>query len=542
MNNNMKTKLTLFASILFLAFGATRASAQWVHTPLDTGWANCFAVSGTNLFAGAGGGVFLSTDNGASWTAVGLTGWTVSALAVSGTNLFAGAYYFIDTNRFFFNRGSGVFRSTNNGTSWTVDTAGTGMDSNSWVYSFAVSGPNLFADIVPHGVHVSANNGTSWDAAYTGLPGAQAYDSLPFAVIGTNLFAGDFWAGLSVYLSTNNGMSWTTDSTLPERQVAAFGVIGTNLFAGAGAGGVFLTTNNGTSWTAVDSGLPQFAGVDAFAVSGTNLFAGIGNVDGGNGGGVFLSTNNGTSWAAVYSGLTDTLVYSLAVSGTYLLAGTDSGVWRCPLSYFVPAVKSGSLSLNFGTHNYGADSSLTCELYNPSGVAVGIDSDEIVGTNAQDFSIKSNSKQATLPYQLQPGDSIGITITYSAPSSTETDQASLRVPFAENPDSVIQVTLIGSSKLLAGVAETASTSPEIQSFPNPLTQSTTIRFTSAESGVAQVTVVNLLGEEVARVFEGPLSAGEHGFTWDAKDASPGTYFCIVHMNDDIARSPIILER
>lgn len=48
------------------------------------------AVSGTNLFAGTGGGVFLSTNNGTSWTQTGLTQAEVLALAVSGTNLFAG--------------------------------------------------------------------------------------------------------------------------------------------------------------------------------------------------------------------------------------------------------------------------------------------------------------------------------------------------------------------------------------------------------------------------------------------------------------------
>jgi hypothetical protein len=38
-------------------------------------------------------------------------------------------------------------------------------------------------------------------------------------------------------------------------------------------GGVFLSTNNGTSWTLVNSGLTNIS-VYALAVSGTNLFAG----------------------------------------------------------------------------------------------------------------------------------------------------------------------------------------------------------------------------------------------------------------------------
>ena len=47
-------------------------------------------------------------------------------------------------------------------------------------------------------------------------------------------------------------------------------------------------TNNGTTWTPVDSGLTMTR-VWSLAVSGTNLFAGT------YGGGVFLSANNGTS-------------------------------------------------------------------------------------------------------------------------------------------------------------------------------------------------------------------------------------------------------
>jgi hypothetical protein len=41
---------------------------------------------------GTSSGVFLSTNSGTSWTVVGLTNTSVYALAVSGTNLFAGTY------------------------------------------------------------------------------------------------------------------------------------------------------------------------------------------------------------------------------------------------------------------------------------------------------------------------------------------------------------------------------------------------------------------------------------------------------------------
>jgi len=116
-------------------------------------------------------------------------------------------------------------------------------------------------------------------------------------------------------------------------RVYCFAVSGTNLFAGISNGGVFLSTNNGTSWTAVNTGLTDSVGVNALAVSGTNLFAGTE-------GGVFLSTNNGTSWTAVNSGLTNLYVMGIGASGRNLFAGTYSGgVWRRPLSEMITSVE-----------------------------------------------------------------------------------------------------------------------------------------------------------------------------------------------------------
>jgi hypothetical protein len=147
------------------------------------------------------------------------------------------------------------------------------------------------------------------------------------AVSGTNLFAGVY--GMGVFLSTNNGTSWTAVSTgLTNLYVFAFAVSGSNLFAGT-SGGVFFSSNNGTSWTAVWTGL-TYTPVYALAVSGTNLFAGTS-------GGVYHTTNNGTSWTAVNTSLTDTTILSLAVSGTNLFAGTYGSVWRRSLSELVSA-------------------------------------------------------------------------------------------------------------------------------------------------------------------------------------------------------------
>ena len=86
--------LSAFLVVVFCQLTtANPLHAQWIQTNGPYGGnVYSFAVSGTNLFVGTDGGVFLSTNSGTSWTEVnsGLTNTFVRALAVSGTNLFAG--------------------------------------------------------------------------------------------------------------------------------------------------------------------------------------------------------------------------------------------------------------------------------------------------------------------------------------------------------------------------------------------------------------------------------------------------------------------
>jgi hypothetical protein len=117
------------------------------------------------------------------------------------------------------------------------------------------------------------------------------------------------------------------------------GTNGINLFAGT-LKGVYLSTNNGSSWTA--AGLINYS-VYGLAVSDTNLFALKGSGVGFNGC-VYLSTDKGTTWTDVNSGLLNTTVNTLAVSEGYLFAGADgSSVWRRPLSDMITSVGSEAL-------------------------------------------------------------------------------------------------------------------------------------------------------------------------------------------------------
>jgi hypothetical protein len=54
--------------------------------------------------------------------------------------------------------------------------------------------------------------------------------------------------------------------------------------------------------------------------------------------------------------------------------------------------------------------------------------------------------------------------------------------------------------------------------------------------------VNVLGEEVSRLFDGEMEGGPHSFTWDSHEMVPGIYWCELRMNGGVERSAMVLER
>ncbi len=63
-----------------------------------------------------------------------------------------------------------------------------------------------------------------------------------------------------------------------------------------------------------------------------------------------------------------------------------------------------------------------------------------------------------------------------------------------------------------------------QNYPNPFNPSTNIEFTIPEFQLVNLTVTNILGEEVASLFNGNLNAGRHRFIFNGDNFSSGIYF------------------
>ena len=63
-----------------------------------------------------------------------------------------------------------------------------------------------------------------------------------------------------------------------------------------------------------------------------------------------------------------------------------------------------------------------------------------------------------------------------------------------------------------------------QNFPNPFNPSTTISFSLPARADVNLTVFNILGQQVEKLVDGTMEAGDHSVVWNADHQASGLYF------------------
>jgi photosystem II stability/assembly factor-like uncharacterized protein len=280
---------------------------------------------------GAHYGVHKSSDNGTTWSAAnsGLSYYQVNSIVMAGTTLFAGTSS--EACNITSPAGTGIYRSLNNGASWTSSNIGIGSAK---VTSMAYGSGNLYAGTDGAGVHKSSDGGNTWTEINNGL---LNYRITSVAVCGTVIFAGTFGSGL--YKSTDNGLTWTY-CTIPFTGCAIncfpcfIGKIhvtsANKIFIYAHGNmndGTWTSTNNGTSWN-LSVGLYGFADMCS---NGSNIYAGgawnTAGLDFG------ISNNSGFSWNFSGPNIINTWGGCVAIEniGSNLYAASDySGLITSP--------------------------------------------------------------------------------------------------------------------------------------------------------------------------------------------------------------------
>lgn len=287
---------TYFAGTFDGLFRSTDSGQNWYQVQsliMNNQPIYCLAQCGTLLFAGGGVAFYMSSDNGLNWNLIPDITTTVYSVTSMGTYIFAGTW------------GNGVVYSNDNGVTWG-QTALTSMN----VTSLVTMGSNIYAGVFGDslGVYLSTNNGTSWTKCYY----AEGWSVISLSKNGTSLFA---VTGATYYMnrimrSTNSGQNWTM--LLDNMNIYTTATNGNDIYAGTSVG-VYRSSNNGTNWASTTFGSYY---VRSVGVLGSNIFAGAANY------GIFRSTNNGTNW--VQTNTTDETVFALAINGSKIYAGTNS--------------------------------------------------------------------------------------------------------------------------------------------------------------------------------------------------------------------------
>ncbi len=81
-----------------------------------------------------------------------------------------------------------------------------------------------------------------------------------------------------------------------------------------------------------------------------------------------------------------------------------------------------------------------------------------------------------------------------------------------------------------------------QNYPNPFNPGTAFTVSLPERADVRVTVFNMLGQNVAELFNGKLAAGQHEFAFDANQLPSGVYFYRVSANQFVQTRKMLLVR
>lgn len=265
----------------------TALAGQKIYLLTTTATKNTGGQNVMGILAASNQGLFQSLDTGKVWGSLGLpTDDVYDAVLVSG-GIIAAADKGIQTRS-----GSGVWQArlypvqNGNGTQATVQQRGLPT------YALHTVGTSIYA-ATTRGVYRSQNNGATWTTTGTVL-GNKTVRSV--VALGTSIFATVWNEG--VYRSQDNGTTWTLVDIVPgstiEKTFRTVSVFGATVYAGSSQGNLYQS-NNGTTWTKVlsagnngQSGVNE-RGMEALARYGSTIVGAVHN-------GIAVSHDNGQTW------------------------------------------------------------------------------------------------------------------------------------------------------------------------------------------------------------------------------------------------------
>ena len=77
-------------------------------------------------------------------------------------------------------------------------------------------------------------------------------------------------------------------------------------------------------------------------------------------------------------------------------------------------------------------------------------------------------------------------------------------------------------------------------YPNPFNPATTIPFDIAQAGHVTLTIIDMLGREVATLVDGPVTPGRYETTWETDRMPSGVYLSRLEVNGQVSTRRLVL--
>ena len=259
--------------------------------------------------------LYRSTDNGSSWSVVstGINDSSIISIASSP-----------DRTVLYASSSDSLFKSTDDMVSWQwVSDFPAGTEGRS-VDILPTDSNTVFVGTLASGVLKSTNGGSTWTTA----PSTGGL-SVNHVIVGSDetIWAGTL--GMGLIESSNDGSTWTdtADTGLlnsPVLDIAIDPSNTNNVYAATGGSGVHKSIDGGFTWSPMNNGVTGL-NLLAMTIDANNpqtLYAGSSTE------GVFRTVNGGSSWTTMNEGLSNLTVTALEVDvndSNIVYVGTEGG-------------------------------------------------------------------------------------------------------------------------------------------------------------------------------------------------------------------------